>query len=287
MYISKKLSDPIFEMSKTAKNWAEGDQKAVFVATGYQELSELAAALNYAKEGIAKTGRMQADLLANVSHDLKTPLTMIKAYAEMIRDISGNNKEKRDFHTQVIIDETDRLTMLVNDILNLSKIQNGMNALNLEKVDLSELTQSVVTKFSDFAKKDGYTLIVDIEPELYSVVDEQKIEQVIYNLIGNSINYTGSDKRVKISLKCRNNTIRFESIDTGKGISEEKIKVIWDKYYRDSETHQRPIKGTGLGLSIVKAILESHNIRFGVISKKNVGSNFFIDFVKAEDEDGK
>ncbi len=284
LYISNKLANPIIEMSKTAKSWAEGDEKVTFKASSYQEIAELAEALNYAKEGIAKTGSLERDLLANVSHDLKTPLTMIKSYAEMIRDISGDNKQKRDLHTQVIIDEADRLTMLVNDILDISKAQNGMDQLNLASVNLSELCETVLFRFNDFAESSGYKIITDIEADLFSVIDEKKIEQVIYNLIGNSINYTGEDKTIFVSLKKKGKKIVFETIDTGKGISKEKIDDIWKKYFRESETHQRPIKGTGLGLSIVKAILESHNLRFGVISEKDVGSNFFIEFIGEEDE---
>ena len=284
MFISKRLADPIIEMSAIAKKWADGDENASFYASGYQELKELADALNYAKEVIARTGGLQRDLLANVSHDLKTPLTMIKSYAEMIRDISGSDKQKRTAHTQVIIDEADRLTALVNDILELSKLQNDINALNLAVVDLSSLCLRVVSRFEEFAAKDGYTLKVKVEKCLYAKVDEKKIEQVIYNLIGNSINYTGADKTVVISLTKEGDKIVFRTIDSGKGISQEKVKSIWEKYYRDSETHQRPIKGTGLGLSIVKTILESHNLRFGVISKKDVGSNFFIEFIEVEHE---
>ncbi|MBP5177839.1 MAG: HAMP domain-containing histidine kinase [Clostridia bacterium] len=284
MYISHRLADPIIDMARTAKKWAGGDAQVTFKASGYEELSELADALNFAKEGIARTGQLQADLLANVSHDLKTPLTMIKAYAEMIRDISGEDKQKRDFHAGVIIDETDRLTMLVNDILDLSKLQNGINKLDLEKVDLSELCEGVIMKFSDFAEKDGFVIIKDIDEGLFVKADEQKISQVIYNLIGNAVNYTGEDKRIKVSLKKRDGKIVFEAIDTGKGISEDRINTIWEKYYRDSETHQRPIKGTGLGLSIVKTILESHNLRFGVITKTGVGSNFFIEFEEYTDD---
>ena len=114
--------------------------------------------------------------------------------------------------------------------------------------------------------------------ELYTVCDEKAIEQVFYNLIGNSINYTGDDKTIKVRLKLKANKILFETIDTGKGISQDKLGTIWDKYYRYSESHQRPVKGTGLGLSIVKTILETHNLRFGALSKKDVGSNFFIEF---------
>ena len=112
--------------------------------------------MNYAKEGISKSGTLQRDLLANVSHDLRTPLTMIKAYAEMIKDISGDNKQKRDKHTGVIIEEADRLTMLVNDILNLSKLQSSVDELELKEINLSELTERVIDRFSDFVENRGY-----------------------------------------------------------------------------------------------------------------------------------
>lgn len=284
MYISSRIAKPLDNMSKTAKKWAEGDETAIFETDSYQELNELAEALNYAKTGLAQTGVLQRDLLANVSHDLKTPLTMIKAYAEMIRDISGNDKKKRAQHTEVIIDEADRLTMLVNDILDLSKLQNGMNSLELKRINLSELLFKVVSRFKDFAENSGYKIITEITPDLYTVCDEKKIEQVLYNLIGNSINYTGEDKTIHVSLTLKENIILFETIDSGKGISEENVNTIWDKYYRFSETHQRPIKGTGLGLSIVKTILDNHGLKYGVISKKNVGSNFFVELIKSENE---
>lgn len=283
LYIATKLSKPLEQMSETAKKWAKGEEDVTFVGNDFNELKELADALNYAKEGVAQASVLQRDLLANVSHDLKTPLTMIKAYAEMIRDLSGDIKEKRDKHTKVIIDEADRLTMLVNDILDLSKLQNGMSTPDLKEVNLSSLLDGVIFRMTEFAQNNGYTIYTDIEPDLTTICDSKEIEQVLYNLIGNSINYTGADKAISVRLKRKGKIILFETIDTGKGISKEKISTIWDKYYRFSETHQRPIKGTGLGLSIVKTILEGHKLKFGVISEKDVGSNFFIEFV-AKDE---
>lgn len=283
--ISTKLSDPIRKMSETAKQWAESDNSIVFKGESYEELNELADALNYAKEGVSKAGSLQRDLLANVSHDLKTPLTMIKAYAEMIRDISGDNKQKRTAHTEVIIEEADRLTMLVNDILDLSKLQNNTNAIELQQVDLSELVERVIYRFNDFISAKGYIIESHIEPEAFTECDEKKIEQVVYNLIGNSINYTGEDKTVKVFLtKKDDDCILLEIMDSGKGIPAEQIDTIWEKYYRFSETHQRPVKGTGLGLSIVKTILENHKLRFGVISKKGCGSNFFVEFKGLKDD---
>lgn len=284
-YLSGKLTKPISDMSVTAKAWASGDDKISFnTNSGYSEITELADALNYAKDEISKSGTLQRDLLANVSHDLKTPLTMIKAYAEMINDISGDVKEKREKHTRVIIDEADRLTRLVNDILNLSKLQSSVDSLNKQEVNLSELTERVINRFSDFVKKRGYTIEDNVAPDLLTIVDEKKIEQVVYNLLGNSINYTGEDKTVKVYLTAENDKILLEIIDSGKGISEEALATIWERYYRFSETNTRPVKGTGLGLSIVKAILDSHGLKFGVRSKKNCGSNFYVEFDRLKNE---
>ncbi len=282
--ISTKLAEPIQTMSSTAKKLAEGDYSVVFWGNSYDELNELAEALNFAKEGLAQSTSLQRDLLANVSHDLKTPLTMIKAYAEMIRDISGDNKIKREQHTNVIIEEVDRLAMLVNDILNLSKLQNNSDKLVYAQVNLSELIERVIYRFETVMSEKGYCIEKEIQDDLFTSCDEQKIEQVVYNLIGNSINYTGDDKTIKVFLYKKEDNILLEIIDSGKGISPEQIGDIWERYYRFSDTHQRPVKGTGLGLSIVKTILQSHNLKFGVISKKGIGSNFFVEFKEINDE---
>ena len=284
--VAGKISRPIQNMSETARRMAEGDTNVVFTGNSFEELNELADAMNITKEGLAKASSLQRDLLANVSHDLKTPLTMIKAYAEMIRDISGENKQKRDLHTNVIIEEADRLAMLVNDILNLSKLQNNTEVMEFTQVNLSELTERVIYRFENFMSEKGYHIESYIDDDLFTVCDEQKIEQVIYNLIGNSLNYTGSDKTVKVYLhrKEGEGILLLEIFDSGKGISPEQITDIWERYYRFADTHQRPVKGTGLGLSIVKTILQNHRLKFGVISKKGIGSNFFVEFKEINDD---
>ena len=197
----------------------------------------------------------------------------------MIQEISGDNPEKRAKHTQVIIDESDRLTSLVNDILNLSKIRSGMDSLKLEMLNLSEFVHTVIERFDYLVEANDYTIERNIEDELYTEADVDKLEQVVYNLIGNAVNYTGEDKRITVSLKrIEGGSIRLSVTDTGKGIPPEEIKTIWDRYYRSSETHKRPIKGTGLGLSIVKTILEKHGFDFGAESEVGKGSTFYVIF---------
>lgn len=285
--ISKKLSEPIDKMSKVAESWAGGDESAVFDGGGYKETDELASALNYAKSEINKSEKLRRDLLANISHDLKTPLTMIKAYAEMIRDISGDVKEKRTEHTNVIIGESDRLTSLVNDILKLSKMQSSVD-LPVKKVfNLTEVVETVLYRFEAALEGKGYKINSELAPDVYTEADESKIESVVYNLVGNSINYTGEDKTVNVYLTVNGNIATLEIIDSGSGIGKEKIDGIWDRYLRYSETHTRTVKGTGLGLSIVKAALEAHGLEFGVISRKDEGSNFFVKFIIADKPQGE
>ncbi len=277
--LSMKLTRPITRISRAAQRMAAGDFSVNFKGEySYAEMDALAETLDYAKEEIGKSDELQKEVLANVTHDLKTPLTMIKAYASMIQEISGNNPEKRMKHTQVIIDETDRLTSLVNDILNLSKIRSGMDSLKVSNFNLSEFVHTVLERFDYLTETQGYTIERDIEDELYTEADQEKIEQVVYNLVGNAVNYTGEDKKIVVGLKRTEQGLRLTVTDTGKGIPPEEIKTIWDRYYRSAETHKRPIRGTGLGLSIVKTILLKHGFDFGVESEVGKGSTFYVIF---------
>ena len=203
---------------------------------------------------------------------------MIKAYASMIVEISGNNPEKREKHAKVIIDEADRLASLVNDVLDLSKLQSGIGELKKERLDISAVLQEVLDRFAYYKEDKGYTFITDIETELFAEVDKPKIAQAFYNLIGNAVNYTGEDKTVYVRLKKQENKIRFDVRDTGKGIKTEEMQGIWERYYRSSEVHKRPVQGTGLGLSIVKGVLERHGLEYGVESELGKGSTFFVCF---------
>lgn len=277
--VSGVLVRPLTAMTKNATRLARGDFEVDFMESAYgSEIIELAQTLNFARDELSKADKMQKELLANVSHDFKTPLTMIKSYASMIREISGENPVKRAKHAQVIEDEADRLASLVNDMLELSKIRSGIATLKMVEIDLSAYLMEIMERFTYLTETQEYTFRMDVEDGLYTVADELKIGQVLYNLIGNAVNYTGADKKVFVSLKRENGNIKFAVSDTGKGIKEEEIPTIWERYYRSQETHKRPVKGTGLGLSIVKSILERHNFIFGVDSVEGAGSTFYVIF---------
>ena len=276
-FISDKISNPIKKMNEDAKKLAKGKYITFTNESKILELEELKDSLNYAKNELRKTEEYRKDLMANVSHDLKTPLTMIKAYAEMSTDLHKNNKKKQKEDIDIIISEVDRLTLLVNDILTLSKIQSNIETLNKEEFDLISLTKEIIKKYSLLEETENYKFIFNHNKEnIYITADKQKLEQVLYNIINNAINYTGEDNTIKININENKENIKVEIIDTGKGIKDEDIPYIWDKYYKNKKEHKRNKIGTGLGLSIVKNILNVHNYEFGVKSKVNKGTTFYF-----------
>ena len=264
-------------MNKNALKLANGNYNFKFDNNSkISEIDELADTLNYAKNELEHTDELRRDLLANVSHDLKTPLTMIKGYAEMIRDLNYDNEEKRNANLNVIIEESERLNVLVEDILTLSKIQANKDTINKEEFDLVTLINNIIKRYSIYKETEGYIFEVNTPNEVIINADKKKIEQVIYNLINNAINYTGEDNKVIINV-IKDKKIRVEIKDTGKGIKEEDLPHIWEKYYHSKKKHKRNVIGTGIGLSIVKTILESHKFKYGVVSKLNQGTTFYFE----------
>lgn len=277
-YISRRISKPIVNITKQANSLANGEFDKKFVSeSDINEIVEVTETLDYARRELAKTDELRKDLMANVSHDLKTPLTMIKAYAEMAKDLNSNNKKKREENLNIIIEEADRLNVLVNDILDLSKNESKINELNITEVNITRLIKSVINKFKYLEEKEGYNFIFNTDKDIIVKVDEQKMTQVIYNLISNAINYTGEDKKVTIEIKEQKSFVRISVKDTGKGIDKDEIEFIWDKYYKNEKNHKRNKVGTGLGLAIVKSILVNHKFNYGVNSTKNKGTEFYFD----------
>ncbi len=277
-FISKKISTPIINITDVANRLAKKDFNVVFSNDeDIKEINDLADSLNYARDELEKTDELRRDLMANVSHDLKTPLTMIKAYAEMARDLNKDNQEKRTQNMNVIIEEVDRLAYLVNDILDLSKIQSDIEDLHYTEFDINELILNILKRYEILKETENYHFIYKNKKKILVTADEKKIEQVIYNLLNNAINYTGDDKKVIINLEEIDDGIRIEIKDTGKGIKNEDIPYIWDRYYKNKKKHKRNLVGTGLGLSIVKEILEKHNYKYGVTSKEGMGTTFYFE----------
>ncbi len=279
-YVSKMLNKPILNITKKARELAKGNFESDNEEYHIAELNELKDVLNYARSEIKNTDELRRDLMANVSHDLKTPLTMIKAYAEMNRDLNLDDDKRKD-NLNIIISETDRLNILVNDILDLSKMQNGSTKLDITSYDLVKEIKEIIKKYQIIKETLNYKFVLDMPNEAYVKADKKQINEVLYNLINNAINYTGKDLTIKINVKENKNNYLVEIIDSGRGLTKEEAKLIWNKYYKNEKNHQRNIVGTGLGLSIVKTILTKHNFKYGVKSEINKGSNFYFKISKS------
>jgi len=280
-FIVMHISDPLTKISQNAHKIITGDFNMKTKTGDYTEIKILTENLNITSQEIAKTENFRKDLLANVSHDLKTPLTMIKAYAEMIRDLSGNHPEKREKHVQVIIDEADRLNGLVVDMLDLSKLQSGVASKNLTRFDFSEHLSLILSRFDYLSQEHGIKVTPEIEKNIRIKADLTKLEQVVYNLVNNAVNHAGSDKNVTVRLfKKKDGVGRFEVKDKGSGIAKEELPYIWERYYKatKSQFHKRTMVGTGLGLSIVKGVMEMHGFAYGVNSAPGKGSTFWFEF---------
>lgn len=282
LIVSNMVSRPIIRVNESAKNLAKGIFEERPIEGQYFEIAELSSTLNYASSELAKIDEYQRELIANVSHDLRTPLTMITGYGEVMRDLPGENTPE---NVQVIIDEANRLTALVNDMLDLSKLHAGVDQEKFVDYDLTESIRLVLHRYNKLREQDGYVIEFVADDDAIVHADREKIYQVVYNLINNAINYTGSDKKVLVRQVIYDKTVRIEVIDSGEGIPKEELRNVWERYYKIDKNHKRSVQGTGLGLSIVKNILVLHNAEFGVESELGEGSTFWFELKLAKDQD--
>lgn len=278
--LARWISKPITHITRSARALAKGDYGVSFEKGAYTEIDNLADTLNSTTMELLKTEELRKDLMANVTHDLKTPLTVIRSYSEMIRDISGDLKEKREAHLETIIQETDKLSSLVDDMLELTRVQSGLKDMELEVLDLSELSREVLDRYNYFQENEGYTFNLTDNGDTIVLGDKKKLSQAIYNLIGNAVNYTDDDRRISITVEGNENSVRFTIEDHGPGIAADELDYIWDRYYRGGKSHSRRKTGSGIGLSLVKSIIIAHKGEYGVRSKEGEGSTFYFSLRK-------
>lgn len=272
--ISRRISSPIIRINQSAKELAKSNYNVHFEDEGYREIAELGETLNYAAAELSKVEGLRRELIANVSHDLRTPLTMISGYGEVMRDLPGENTPE---NVQIIIDEARRLTSLVNDMLDISKFQSGAQKLHCTRFNLTQAIRDTLGRYNKLTGQDGYVISFASDQEVYVYADELRISQVVYNFINNAITYTGPDKCIYLRQLVEGNSVKIEVRDTGEGIDPDKLQYIWDRYYKVDKAHKRAQIGTGLGLSIVKSILDLHGARYGVKSKTGEGSIFWFE----------
>ena len=277
--LARSFTRPIVEIKKAAEKMAAGDFSARIRVNEGNEIGQLAETINYLGQQLSKIDQLRKDLIANVSHELRTPLSLIRGYAETLRDVTGNAPDKREKQLGIIIEETDRLSRVVDDILNLSQLQSGHFNLNRSNFSLYDLVSKVAAKYDLLSQQTGVSIIVQHSGDDRLEADEARIEQVLYNLINNAFNHTPTGGTITIRDIELNEKVRIEVSDTGSGIPDEEIAHIWDRYYQ-AETKAAAKVGTGLGLAIVKAVLEAHGAAFGVDSQEDVATTFWFELNK-------
>ncbi len=295
-FISRSMTRPILRIKEVTESISRGNLGVKLNLTRDDEIGDLADSIDYMSDELSKVEQLRKDLIANVSHELRTPLSLIRGYAETIKDVSGEDVDKRNKGLNIIIDESKRLGYIVDDILSLSQLQSGNFKLNTEDFPISEAVKDIIRNFEvliaekkiEFAFKSLDGAIVH--------ADRRKIEQVIYNLLGNAINYTPKGGTVAVKIDVVNTLFKVSIWNSGRVISSTEIEHVWERYYRtetndgndDDNSNENNSSsnssnsgssiaiGTGLGLAIVKNILETHNFEYGVESAEGEGTTFWF-----------
>ncbi len=279
-FLSRSFTRPILAIKKVSETMASGDFSAKVQLKQQDEIGKLAETINYLGRQLAQIEQLRKDLIANISHELRTPLSIIRGYAETIRDVTGGTPEKRERQLGIIIEETERLGKIVDDILNLSQLQSAHFQLNKSRFSIGDALEAVVKRYDVLSEETGVRVVLQNSSPAVLEADEKRIEQVLYNLINNGINYTPPGGTVAVRAIDSIKFIRVEVSDTGSGITEEDLPHIWDRFYKAKKTTGKITLGTGLGLAIVKSVLEAHQATYGVESKKDVGTTFWFELQK-------
>ena len=288
-FACRRIVKYIIQLSKEIQAMEGGDLDHPITIRGEDELTTLARCLDSMRvtlrqqqEEEAKASAKVKNLITEMSHDLRTPLTLIKGYAETVRDLTGDDKKHRDEQMNIIVDETDRLTALVSSVMELSKVTSG--ALKCEKVhfDMGQLCDEVSERYDAVCAQNGWQLKLEIpDEELPVYADPDMMQRALHNLLGNAMHHIGEDGIFVLrALRCPEG-VRVEVEDHGPGISAEDLPYIFDRYYRSRSDAGK--QGTGLGLSITKAIFQQHGFRFGVHSTVGKGTVFWFIMTDTED----
>ncbi len=279
-----QIARPLTLINQEAKNLPEGKYTYDPSTDRYQEARELNETLQQAALDINKAEQARRDLIANVSHDLRTPLTMISGYGEMMIDMP---EEKNDENLQIIIDESKRLSALVNDLLDLSRIEEGKIVLQKENFDLHEMISTELRKYDVYTNTENYQ--IEYFPAYHCIVnaDRRRMEQVFNNFMTNAIHYGGDARHIIVREVKMDDSVQVQIQDFGEGIAEKDLENIWDRYYKIDKQHVRYSSGSGLGLAIVRSILELHEARYGVNSEQGKGSTFWFELPLAKQDENE
>lgn len=291
-FLSKKMTGPINEISELSEKMSDLEFNVKYEPTGHEveELRVLGNSMNILSEKLRDTigelkaaniqlqkdieektriDEMRKDFIANVSHELKTPIALIQGYAEGLQEGMAEEKESRDYYCEVIVDEAGKMNKMVKQLLTLSSLESGNDRTVMERFDLVELIQGVIGSARILLEQNEITVKFEAESPIYVWADEFKIEEVVTNYLSNAIHHAGGEKMIVIRITSEAGRTRVSVFNTGTPIPEEAIPNLWTKFYKVDKARTRAYGGSGIGLSIVKAIVEGHGQECGVENWEN------------------
>lgn len=268
-FLGKKFTKPILKLERVASSISKGNFDVDCGVSTKDEIETLSNSLSQMALDLKKKYKLQRDFIANVSHDFKTPLSVIRSYSEAIYDGLVDVKSIEKYASE-IIKEVDSLNTLVMDLLQLSKLQDRIYSLNRQFINLSQLVKESINQFSPIILKRNIDITVDIE-QVEILADRKYIQRVLYNFIDNALKFSSENSKIEIFTSTLNNYLKFTVKDYGIGIEDHMLEEIWNKYYKNSQSG-----GIGLGLPICKEILKMHGFTHGVSSSPNNGTEFYF-----------
>jgi signal transduction histidine kinase len=284
---SRRISKPLKEINKTARIIAGGEFQKRLNIKSRDEIGELATSFNNMIEALGHLEEMRRAFIANISHELRTPMTSIRGFIEGILD-GTIPTERQDYYLTIVRDEVNRMNRLVNDILDLARMEAGEVKLNLIEFNINELVRRTVIKIESLLVSKNIDIEACFEEDdMYVIGDLDSIERVILNLVHNAVKFTQEGGKIKISTFKKRDRICISIEDNGPGISNEEISLIWDRFYKSDKSRGKDKSGTGLGLAIVKNIISEHGQEIVVESESGHGAKFTFTLNKSVDKGGQ
>ncbi|MBU5313939.1 GHKL domain-containing protein [Tissierella carlieri] len=272
--LSKSLTNPLLEIRNTAVEMRKGNlNRKSNVNTSTVEILELSDSINYLGETLAKQENIRKKYASDISHELRTPLATLKSHLEAIID---GIWEPNEDHLNILMKEIDRLSTLVDDLKNSFRSEELDLVLNKTRFDMSKELRDTITTFIPLYTKEGFCIETSIEDNIEITMDRDKLKQIMYNLLSNSIKYLNEGGKVFITLIGNKDNSIIKVADNGIGIEEKNLPFIFDRFYRSDNSRNKNTGGTGLGLSIVKSIVEAHNGTIDIKSKYGEGTEIII-----------
>lgn len=278
IFLSKQISSPLTKITDTANRMRNGDLEVRSQITSKtKEIVDLNISINYLAETLQNQEILRKRLTSDMAHELRTPLTNLKSHIEALLDKVWEPTEKM---LESFYEEIQRLIKLVEGLNDIAKLEQTNLILNKSNFNLSLELEKITTSFEPLYKNAGSKIHSNLIPNMEALMDKDKLKQIMYNLLSNSLKYSKINGEVLLTLKSENNNIIIEVKDNGIGISENDLPFIFERFYRSDKSRDKTTGGAGIGLTIVKAIVEAHNGTINVISTLGEGSTFVLTFSK-------